>query len=81
MLLFGVSALTCQTGRESAGSGTNVVVPGLLSGYPVTTGVLPGEECWERLSTVHISPQDVCTLGRKGKAGPEWSRMWSSWEC
>ena len=44
MLLFGVSALTCQTGRESAGSGTNVVVPGLLSGCPGGDGGLLEEE-------------------------------------
>lgn len=39
MLLFGVSALTCQTGRESAGSGTNVVVPGLLCGFQCTASI------------------------------------------
>jgi hypothetical protein len=70
-----------RTGR--GGSGINAVVlrfQGFLLGCQDAIGTLDLRKSGMG-STVHISPQDVCTLGRKGKAGPEWSRMWSSWEC
>lgn len=71
MLLFGVSALTCQTGRESAGSGTNVVVPGLPSGFPHASSKAAEKEVRNRgpLSTFSLQASILQTVSSMQSPG------------